>query len=396
MACYPEIIWCGMTQNLSENNSQGKGLEPKPIRPTYVLIKGIILFLIMNIIFAIWSNGSIGKISLYNHIFPGRLRLPFGENPNDTYNFSLLNLDAMFSSHVISKAEKPVDEFRILLIGDSSTWGILLKPDETIAGLINAKDMTCEKKNVRAYNLGYPTLSLTKDIMILEQAMQYKPDLIIWPVTLEAFPIDRQFKSPLVENNLDRIVQIMEKYTLQNEIPDPGKLATSFFDKTIIGQRRNLADLIRLQLYGVMWAATGIDQVYPSDYDHAQVDLQEDETFNGWSPYVLPEELLAFNILVAGAKIAGSVPILLVNEPILISNGKNSDIRYNFYYPRWAFDQYRVLLDEYSKDYSWQYLDLWDIVPSDEFTNSAIHLTPVGEKILASHILDYVQTDLCP
>jgi hypothetical protein len=44
----------------------------------------------------------------------------------------------------------------------------------------------------------------------------------------------------------------------------------SELDRTLIGQRRNLADLIRLQIYGVLWAATGIDQYYPETYDPPQ------------------------------------------------------------------------------------------------------------------------------
>ena len=52
-----------------------------------------------------------------------------------------------------------------------------------------------------------------------------------------------------------------------------------------------------------------------------------------------------------------------VNEPILISNGLNSDIRYNFFYPRWAYDEYRLQLTEHAAGRNWRYLDLWDLVP---------------------------------
>jgi hypothetical protein len=81
-----------------------------------------------------------------------------------------------------------------------------------------------------------------------------------------------------------------------------------------------------------------------------------------------------------------SVRLTLVNEPILVSTAKNSAIRYNFFYPRWAYDQYRTLLDEQAKAANWRYLDLWNLVPESEFTNSAIHLTPAGETLLAQVI----------
>ncbi len=45
---------------------------------------------------------------------------------------------------------------------------------------------------------------------------------------------------------------------------------------------------------------------------------------------------------------AGSIPVVIINEPMFISQGKNSDIRYNFYYPRWAYDDYREMMTEKS------------------------------------------------
>ena len=36
----------------------------------------------------------------------------------------------------------------------------------------------------------------------------------------------------------------------------------------------------------------------------------------------------------------------------------------------------------------WYYLDLWNLVSEEEFTNSAIHLSPAGEEILALEIIE--------
>jgi len=367
----------------------------EPIRISMVVIKGLLLFLIFNLLFGSIGTNSLGNFSLYNHIFPGRLRFPFGENPTEAYNFTLNNLDAMFASHVISGKATSENEFRVIVIGDSSTWGILLKPEETLSGQINNENFKCKGNIVKAYNLGYPTLSLTKDIMFLDLAMQYKPDLIIWPVTLEAFPKDKQLTSPLVVENFDRINLINNKYPLQIDNIFKKKPESNIYERSIVGQRRNLADLLRLQLYGAMWAATGIDQIYPIKYDHAQVDLSNDISFHGWTK---PEQLtngLAIKVLDIGSFIAKGIPLLVVNEPVMISSGKNSDIRYNFYYPQWAYDQYRKLLESYSINKPWRYLDLWNIVPSNEFTNSAIHLTFAGEKVLSHHIIDKIRTEFC-
>jgi hypothetical protein len=89
---------------------------------------------------------------------------------------------------------------------------------------------------------------------------------------------------------------------------------------------------------------------------------------------------------------APDVPTLLVNEPILISNGANSDIRYNFFYPRWAYDEYRQLLEERSAQRGWRYFDFWDLAPLTEFTNSGVHLTPKGEALLTAKVAEAIQS----
>jgi hypothetical protein len=74
-----------------------------------VLIKGLVLFLVINLLWTGIKPESLGKISIYNSIIPGRERFPFGEDSTRSYNLSLYNLEAMFSSHVISAGIQPVD-----------------------------------------------------------------------------------------------------------------------------------------------------------------------------------------------------------------------------------------------------------------------------------------------
>jgi len=144
-----------------------------------VLLKATVLFVLFNFAFIFINHVPLGKLSSYNSIFPGRERFPFGET-RESYNLSLFNLDAMFASHVIAGTEKGPGEYRVLLIGDSSVWGTLLTPEQTLAGQLNANAIDACSKTVRAYNLGYPTISLMKDLMILDQARHYQPDMVIW------------------------------------------------------------------------------------------------------------------------------------------------------------------------------------------------------------------------
>jgi hypothetical protein len=381
----------GNVEVKAEKNQSGLGFIKK------VLIKVCVLLIFFNLIFVGFDiNGKLGSISMYNWIFPGRERFPFGENQVRAYNVSLYDIQAMFVSHRISGKAKAKNEYRVILIGDSSIWGTLLRPQDTLAGrLDNVVLKTCDGKQIRFYNLGYPTLSLAKDLMMLQGALEYQPDLIIWSITLEALPVGKQITSPIVVYNPKIINDLITQYGLNL---DSSKLIReNIWDKTVIGSRRALADWLHLQVYGVLWAATGIDQTYlnPGEYQPAQRDLEPDEVFQDMLPPVLPRENMSFDILKAGIKMVGNIPLVLVNEPILISQGKNSNIRYNFFYPRWAYDDYRKMLTQMSQEENWRYYDFWDIIPETEFTNSAIHLTPSGSEMLAFHVADALRNEIC-
>lgn len=362
-----------------------------------VLIKTVLMLIMANLAFTAFpSLDGLGRISAYNVLFPGRERFPFGEDAHYSYNLSLYNLEAMFAAHVLDGENKAATEYRVLLIGDSSVWGTLLRPQQTLAGQLNAMNLSVCGRQVKTYNLGYPTISLLKDILILDVAMKYQPDLIVWPFTLEAFLRDRQLASPIVANNSVRVRQLITKCKLKLDPDSPELVNLNFWQRTIFGRRRELADLFRLQMYGVLWAATGIDQVYPVDYEPAARDLEEKLDYHGWQPPKLPSDELAFDLLESGFRIADNVPILFVNEPMLISHGKNSDIRYNFFYPRWAYDDYRKQVRGISQQKGWYLLDLWNLLPESEFTNSAIHLTPAGQAVMAQRIGEVIAAQSCP
>ncbi|MCS7325257.1 MAG: hypothetical protein NZ532_07975 [Thermoflexales bacterium] len=352
-----------------------------------IVLKAAALFAIINAIFALTQPVPlIGRISLHNVVYPGRARLPYGDNPALSYNLSPSDLNTMFASHAIARP-KAGDEFRVVLIGDSSVWGFLLKPEETLAARLDALELHArDGRRMRFYNLGYPIMSLTKDVLILDEALRQGADMAIWLLTMESFAADAQAKHPLVRYNVARVMQLKQQAGLPINVSELAQL--SLWERTLIGQRRALADWLRLQLYGVLWAATGIDQHYPETYTPAQRDLSSDLSWHAHLPPHLPEEALAFGVLAAGVRLTRerNAALLLVNEPILISSGANSHLRYNAFYPRWAYDAYRARLRAWANDQRVPLLDAWDAVPQTEFTDSAVHLTPHGVHLLAEQI----------
>jgi hypothetical protein len=352
-----------------------------------VVLKALLLFVALNVaLAAVDPLPALGRVSAYNVLLPGRARLPYGENPARAYNLSLFSLEAMFASHEVARP-KAADEFRVLLIGDSAVWGFLLPVEHTLSARVNALGLRLpDGRRVRAYNLGYPILSLAKDVLLLSRARAYEPDLIVWLVTLESFPEDKQLFPPLVQHNPEPMRALIARRGLSLDPNDPRFVDPGWWDRTVFGRRRALADLLRLQLYGVLWAATGIDQDIPATFVPRQEDLPADTSFHDLQPPALRAEDLAFDMLRAGVAEAGSIPVALVNEPMFVSGGQNSDIRYNFFYPRWAYDDYRRLMTEQAAAQGWAYYDLWDAVPNSEYTDSAIHMTPEGEGVLAEAI----------
>jgi hypothetical protein len=353
--------------------------------PLRVVGKALILFFLLNLLFAAISPmETMGRMSLYNWLLPGRERLPYGENSALAYNLSLFNVPAMLASHRV-QMPKAEDEYRVLLIGDSGSWGWFLENEDTLAGQLNALDLRRgDGKRIVVYNLAYPVMSLTKDLMFLDVARQYEPDLILWPVTLESFPREKQLFAPIVQQNPKRVRPLIETYNLGLDTVDARFADPTFLERTAVGQRRNLADLIRLQLYGFSWAATGVDQYIPEEITPRRSDFETDISWQSYQEAVtFTDEDLAWEVLDAGRAMAGKVPVMLVNEPMYISSGTNSDLRYNSFYPRWAYDQYRQLLGEKAQNEGWLYLDLWDQIAPEKFTDTPVHLSPEGSKRFA-------------
>ena len=74
-----------------------------------VTAKAALLFVLFNVVFAaIIPLDALGTLSLYNVLLPGRERLPYGEEPVQSYNLSLFNIPAMMASHCLAPASSPM------------------------------------------------------------------------------------------------------------------------------------------------------------------------------------------------------------------------------------------------------------------------------------------------
>jgi hypothetical protein len=362
------------------------------INPAAVFFKALSLFVLINILYGL-IQPPVAGISVYNTIFPGRKRMPFGGN-SDPFTVMVDDVDVMFASHEIS-TPKPEDEIRVVLIGDSSIWGETHSNDETLSGQWNMQNIQCGGKTIKAYNLGYPHPSIIKDLLFIEEAEEKQPDAIVWYVTLNT--LMNQYRiNPFISENRERVLQILDRYDIKFAPKKTlSEQTTSFYDETILGQREFLARWLKLQALGLIWSITDKDTLPASELEPISPDVKKNPNYRELRPGTNLEQFLMLSALAAGHDLADGVPILLVNEPIFIATGHNSEIRYNDLYPRWAFDQYRDLMAQQASQSSWQYVDLWDVVSPDHFTDTPLHINTTGEHLLMEKTMPSLFSMVC-
>jgi hypothetical protein len=295
----------------------------------------------------------------------------------------------MFASHVVSNPKAP-DEFRVLVLGDSAVWGLQLTPDQTLPEQMDALNLKCGDKRIRVYNLSFPRSSATKDLMILDKALQYQPDRIVWLITWYTLMPKTRVDHWLVTQNPQEFYRLGRRF----DFLPKGTTAPTLLDR-LSAVNRALLHEARFQLYSLIQAATGVDQI-AGPPEQLPTTLTHETTFEGLKPPTLHKSQVSLDQVQDFYKLAGSVPVVLVNEPMLIVQGQpNSDVRYNSYYPRWVYDQYRRYLGEDAQQHGWNYLDLWDKFPASYYTDTPLHLNPEGQHLLAEALAPSIQAG-CP
>jgi hypothetical protein len=370
------------------------------VRPQWVLIKALLLFAAANLLFAFLVPDPAELL-----IFRQARRFPpiwqpalSGQGRLGFQRFLTADIDLLFKSHVISSRPKAQDEYRVVLIGDSSTWGVILKPEDTLEARINALHLrTCTGQRVVVYNLGYPFTSGVKDLLLMAEVMKYEPDLIVWPFTLLGFTAERQ-EIDIINRNPARARALVEKYhlPLSNAKVLSADTPPAFWQRTLLGQRQKLSLAAKLNLSRIASLALGTDEI--RDYaDRRKICLQkagEGLQFLEISPPAELSQYANLDYLQIAQEIAGETPVLYVNQPICVQPSATG-ARYNLHYPRWAYDQYRAALNAQASEHHFYYLDLWNLLPPTEFTNTVFHRTPAGEQMMAETLAEHILIISC-
>jgi lysophospholipase L1-like esterase len=358
------------------------------VNPWRVLMKGTLFFLILEYAL-VWLLPGLQPFNVYAAFNMKRERLPLStSSPTDDAQ-DLGNLDAMFAAHIVSNP-KALNEFRVLVLGDSATWGLQLMPEQTLPGQLDALHLNCGDKNVHVYNLSFPRSSATKDLMILDKAMEYKPDMILWLITWYTLMPKTRVDHWLVTQNPAEFYKLGHRFDF---LPRDYAALTPL--DTVLARNRALFRETRFQLYSLIQLGTGEDQI-PGPPEVLPASLSRDVAFEGLKPPKLYESQVSLDQVKDFYALADGVPVVLINEPILALTGlPNSDVRYNSYYPRWVYDQYREYVSDAASKHAWNYLDLWNMFPPAYYTDTPLHLDPEGQKLLAEALAPSVRKG-CP
>lgn len=369
------------------------------INPWRLLVKALLLYVAVNLAFS-YFNPPVGKLSLYNTLVAGRERFPFERTRGlqAIYNVAIFeDLDALFASHIISAAPKPADEYRVILLGDSSVWGLGSEADNTITEQLNRLDLkSCDGRNVRFYNLGYPGPFVLKDMLLLKHALTYQPDMALWFVTLYSFTPTELEEDAFIAPHVTEIKQIVDTYEIKDYTR--GFDQQRFWDRTVFGQRVRMKRYFELQMFALPWQATGIDY-QQEEVKFWKTDIPADETYlnryNSAEEWNKVKHSFTDDILDAGTQLAGDTRIVFVNEPIFAADPNQYPLRYNAFYPRWTYDAYREYLSFKMSDSGYIYADLWNVIPNEEFSDDPFHLTTQGEQMLAEKLSPYILNNSC-
>lgn len=323
----------------------------------------------------------------------GRARLVY---PDDFEN-GQLPLEALLAAHMIGRPAAD-DEIRTVLLGESGIAGWGLADEETLAAQITARSIRTGGRWIVAYNLAYPQPSVVRDAITLDAALDHDIDLVLWfltPSALDNAPDGTGSNRVFFDLNRDRLRGLVDRY--------PGVLSGWYTGQSSVvlpaepGWQRYAG--IRDQALLPIWFNSLFYPFYVPDTGKVERRLGNEPVpedarypFNHPGFATLPNATWRF--MEAGCRAAGArgAVILFVNRPILIGESGTSTINYNALYSRALYDRYREALATYMESWGWWYIDLWDAIPAERYTDTPLHIDAEGNALMAAYLQAALET----
>ncbi len=325
----------------------------------------------------------------------GRSRLAY---PSDFQN-GQLPLEALLAAHEISIRANNPDEYRVVLLGESGIAGWGVSDEQTVSAQLTAQGVMIGSQRVVAYNLGYPQPGVARDLLILDAAMPYDPDLIIWfvtPAALDNDPDPTGANRVFYEINRERLHMLAGSYPLlEGWYSQQSSLYLSepAVWESLMGIRDQ--ELLPIWLNSLFYPWVPPD-LGVSDRRIGLEPVPQEARYRDEDPGFTPMPNETWQILRVGCQRAtnGGAGFLIVNEPISVGALGSSEINYNAHYQRALYDRYRLALAEFTRTHGVWYADLWDVIPAAHFTDTPIHADGQGYGILSAALADVMNNGM--
>lgn len=355
-----------------------------------VLVKALLVAAVINVVLlAAGGNPVRGLVQLNTFDLVGRAR-PRLAYPTDFQN-GQLPVEALLRAHALSEPAAE-GEYRVILLGDSAIAGWGVPDDETLAAELTDLGIRVGAGRVVAYNLAYPQPSAARDLIILDAALRYEPDLVVWfvtPASLNNAPDEAGQNRVFYTLNGGRLARLAEKHDdllggwMQANAAALRPDEPAWQPYTAIRDQ----DLLPVWLNSLFYPFVE-PGLAPSDRRVGLEEVPPQARYTSEHPGYREMPNDAWRFLEAGCReaLASGAEMLVVNQPIAIGKGSGSAVNYNLMYERALYDRYREALAWYADFHGLWYADLWDAIPSGRFTDTPTHMDALGYKMFAAEM----------
>lgn len=368
---------------------------PHPVR---VIAKALFIVLALNAAYA-YVSARMGHAVGLGPLLPARSRFPIyarGHTEQTPGQFSIQNVfdvPTLFWSHIVARTPRSGSEYRVFLLGDSTVR------DSSLAEHLQAAGLTkCGGMAVQVYSLGYYDPSIMKDLILLRESLQYRPDLVVWFFEQEAL---RGEPKAFARSNGVYLAGLMGEYDLPGH---PGrKLEPGWYADSIVGQRTRLNLQVRLIMDTlILRNALGHNDAAVTQLAIREISAAAENSVNpawrriansyselrpGLPAHPAQKDYLLAGV-VAGQALTAPVPVILVNEPVNLGAGDGQ------YDPR-QYGPYSEVVAQAASAHDWTLLNLWDLVPAGDFVDR-VHHSPAGDKLVEQRLVPAIMAAPCP
>ena len=284
------------------------------------------------------------------------------------------------------------DEQRVVLIGSSAVYGFPNPVEDTFGGQLN-RHFAQAGVPARLYNLAFVNPSQVRDALIIHDALPYRPDVILYPMTLAEFqhmaPVPFQtiidfFESnrasvaslaaeepPGLEEPLGRWQAWLEKRPW-NPAPVAALRASGAFLRVAAGAN---AQWVVERLHSRHPFTEARKRVHQTDYKCEDIRARVGTNFRNWQ---------AWNVLayLQHLRETTGIEVLIVAWPVVYEPVEDC---YDSRFTKAAVEEYTAWLAEETRTRNLPYLDLHAFLPPDGFVDS-IHLGPDGHRRVAEQV----------